>query len=271
VPPEMREDSGEIALAEKEPVPRLVEWTDLKGSLHNHSTWSDGHQRPEEIARAMRELGLAYWGVTDHSKSSFQANGLDVARVRQQIKELKQLNQRLSDEGSDFRLLTGTEVDILKDGKLDFPDDLLAELDVVIASIHQSFTQSEEETTHRLIGAARNRYVHILGHLTGRLLLEREPYKVNQHAVIEACAETGTWIELNASPYRFDMDWRLWPHAKSKGVKCVINCDAHLFEHAGFLRLGAGIARKGWLEKSDVINTLPLEKLRKELGRKRAG
>jgi DNA polymerase (family X) len=271
VPPEMREDLGEIALAEKEPAPRLVEWTDLKGSLHNHSTWSDGHQRPEEIAKAMSELGLAYWGVTDHSKSSFQANGLDVARVRQQIKEVKQINQRLSDEGLEFRLLTGTEVDILKDGQLDFPDDLLVELDVVIASIHQSFTQSEEETTHRLIGAARNRYVHILGHLTGRLLLEREPYKVNQHAVIEACAETGTWIELNASPYRFDMDWRLWPYAKSKGVKCVINCDAHRFEHAGFLRLGAGIARKGWLEKSDVINTLPLEKLRKELGRKRAG
>jgi DNA polymerase (family 10) len=161
-------------------------------------------------------------------------------------------------------------VDILKDGKLDFPDDVLAELDVVIASIHQSFSQSEEETTKRLIGAAQNPYVHILGHLTGRLLLERDAYKVNQHAVIDACAETGTWIELNASPYRFDMDWRFWPYAKSKGVKCVINCDAHRFEHAGFLRLGAGIARKGWLAKEDVINTLPLKELMKELGKKRA-
>ncbi len=269
IPPEMREDMGEIALAEKGPLPRLVEWSDLKGSLHNHSTWSDGHQRPEEIAQSMRELGLAYWGVTDHSKSSFQANGLDPARVRQEIREIRKINDRLADEGSDFRLMVGTEVDILKDGKLDFPDDLLAELDVVIASIHQSFTQSEAETTNRLIGAARNPNVHILGHLTGRLLLEREPYKINHHAVIDACAETGTWIELNASPYRFDMDWRFWPYAKSKGVKCVINCDAHRFEHAGFLRLGAGIARKGWLEKKDVINTLPLDKLRKELARKR--
>ena len=269
VPPEMREDLGEIPLAEKGPVPRLLEWTDLKGSLHNHSTWSDGHQTPADIAKSMRELGLAYWGVTDHSKASFQANGLDEARVRQQLKEIKQLNKALADEGTEFRLLTGCEVDILRDGKLDFPDDLLAELDVVIASIHQSFNQSEAETTQRLIGAAQNPYVHILGHLTGRLLLEREAYKVDQHAVIDACAGTGTWIELNASPQRFDMDWRLWPYAKSKGVKCVINCDAHRFEHAGFLRLGAGIARKGWLTKEDVVNTLPLNKLKQELARKR--
>jgi DNA polymerase (family 10) len=270
IPPEMREDMGEIALAEKGPLPRLIEWTDLKGSLHNHSTWSDGHQRPEEIAKAMRELGLAYWGITDHSKSSFQANGLDAVRVRQQLKEIATINATLAKEGTDFRLLTGTEVDILKDGKLDFPDDLLAELDVVIASIHSSFSQTEAETTQRLIGAAQNPYVHILGHLTGRLLLDREAYKVDQRAVIDACAETGTWIELNAHPKRFDLDWRLWPYAKSKGVKCVINCDAHRFEHAGFLRLGAGIARKGWLTKEDVVNTLPLKALLKELGRKRA-
>ena len=270
IPPELREDTGEIALAEKGPLPRLLEWTDLKGSLHNHSTWSDGHQRPEEIARSMSELGLAYWGVTDHSKSSFQANGLDAARVRQQLKEIASINAALANEGSSFRLLTGTEVDILPDGKLDFPDDLLAELDVVIASIHASFTQSEAETTARLIGAAQNPYVHILGHLTGRLLLEREPYKLDHRAVIEACAETGTWIELNASPLRFDMDWRWWPYAKSKGVKCAINCDAHRFEQAGYLRLGAGIARKGWLTKADVVNTLPLKALMQELGKKRA-
>src|SRR5438034_1264693 len=157
------------------------------------------------------------------------------------------------------------------DGKLDFPDDLLAELDVVVASIHQGFSHSEAEMTKRIIRAARNPYVHILGHLTGRLLLEREPYKLNQHAVIDACAETGTWIELNANPYRFDLDWRLWPYAKSKGVKCVINCDAHRNEQAGFLRLGAGIARKGWLTKADVINTLPLKSLLKELNKKRTG
>ncbi len=269
LPPEMREDLGEFALAEKEPVPRLIEWSDLKGSLHNHSTWSDGHQTLEQIAKAMGEMGLAYWAITDHSKSSFQANGLDAARVRQQIKEVQKINRRLADEGIEFRLLTGTEVDILKEGKLDFPDDLLAELDVVVASIHQRLAESEADTTQRLIRVAQNPYVHILGHLTGRLLLEREPFPVDQRAVIDACAETGTWIELNATPQRFDMDWRQWPYARSKGVKCVINCDAHRFEHVGFLRLGAGIARKGWLTKADVINTLPLDKLMKELKRKR--
>jgi len=270
VPPEMREDMGEFALAEKGPLPRLVEMHDLKGSLHNHSTWSDGHQRPGEIAQAMRELGLAYWAITDHSKSSVQANGLDVVRLRQELDEIKKINERLASEESDFRLLAGAEVDILRDGKLDFPDDMLAELDVVVASIHQSFNQTEAEITERFIAAAQNPYVHFLGHLTGRLLLEREPNKVDHRAVIDACAATGTWIELNASPYRFDMDWRFWPYAKSKGVKCVINCDAHRLEHAGFLRLGAGIARKGWLTKDDVINTLPLDKLRKELQKKRS-
>jgi DNA polymerase (family 10) len=270
IPPEMREDMGEIALAEKGPLPRLVEWTDLKGSLHNHSTWSDGHQRPEEIAKAMSEMGLSYWAITDHSKASFQANGLDAARIRQQIKEIRQINEQLAKEGHDFRLLTGTEVDILKDGRLDFPDDVLEELDVVVASIHSSFNQEEAEMTARLIGAAHNPFVHILGHLTGRLLLEREPYKVDQRAVIDACGETGTWIELNSHPLRFDLDWRLWPYAKSKGVKCVIDCDAHHFEQVGFLRLGAGIARKGWLTKEDVVNTLPLKALMKELGKKRA-
>ena len=260
IPPELREDMGEFAAAESGRIPRLLEWTELRGSLHNHSTWSDGHQRIEEIVTQMTELGCQYWAVTDHSKSSWQANGLDAVRLRQQLKEIKKINQVLANEGTSFRLLTGMEVDILKDGRLDLPDEMLAELDVVVASIHQSFTQSEAETTQRLISAAHNRYVHMLGHLTGRLLLQREAYKVNQRAVIDACAAAGTW---------FDLDWRLWPYAKSRGVKCVINCDAHRPEHAGYLRLGAGIARKGWLEKGDVINTLPLDKLLVELRRKR--
>jgi DNA polymerase (family X) len=269
IPPELREDMGEFAAAEKGSLPRLIEWTDLRGSLHNHSTWSDGHSRPEEIARFMHGLGCDYWAITDHSKSSFQANGLDADRLRLEIAEIKEINRRLADEGIAFRLLTGVEVDILIASKLDLPDDVLAELDVVVASIHQGFNQSEAENTKRLICAAENRFVHMLGHMTGRLLLEREPYKINAHAVIDACAATGTWIELNASPYRFDMDWRLWPYAKSKGVKCVINCDGHRNEHSGYLRLGAGVARKGWLTKQDVINTLPLDALRLELKKKR--
>lgn len=269
IPPEMREDAGEFALAEKHPVPRLLEWTDLRGSLHNHSTWSDGHQRPADIAKAMSELGLSYWAVTDHSKSSFQAHGLDAGRLLRQLDEICTVNAQLEKEGLSFRLLTGVEVDILKDGSLDLPDELLARLDVVVASIHQGFAGSEKENTERLIAAARNMNVRIMGHLTGRRLLEREAYRVNHHAVIDVCAETGTWIELNASPRRFDMDWRHWPYAKAKGVKCVINCDAHRFEQAGYLRLGAGIARKAGLTREDVVNTLPLDKLRSSLQSKK--
>ncbi len=269
VPPELREDCGEFAVAEKEPFPRLIQWSDIKGSLHNHSNWSDGLMTLDQIAKAMIEMGLSYWAITDHSKSSFQANGLDAERLRKQIKEVKAVNERLANEGIDFRLLTGTEVDILAEGRLDFPDDVLAELDVVIASAHQRLAIDEAANTKRIIRAAENKYVHMLGHLTGRLLLEREPQKVNVQAVIDACAETGTWIELNASPDRLDMDWRHWAYAKSKGVKCVINCDCHRFEHVGFLRLGADVARKGGLTKADVINTLSLEKLSKELRRKR--
>ena len=267
VPPELREDRGEFAAAENGTLPRLLEWTELKGSLHNHSNWSDGHQTLQEIATMALELGFDYWAITDHSQSSFQANGLKPDRLRKQLTEVDDLNRWLADEDHGFRLLTGSEVDILTAGKLDFDDELLARLDVVVASIHQGFTASEAEMTKRIIKAAENPNVHMLGHLTGRLLLEREPYAVNQQAVIDACAETGTWIELNANPWRFDMDWRLWPYAKSKGVKCVINCDAHRASHAGFLRLGAGIARKGWLEKGDVINTLSLAKLAAALKR----
>jgi DNA polymerase (family 10) len=269
IPPELREDCGEFAAAEKNALPRLLEWTQIKGSLHNHSTWSDGRCSLEDIAAYMSELGCEYWGITDHSKSSVQANGLQPERVLQQIKAVQALNRKLADDGSNFRLLTGSEVDVLAEGRLDFDNDLLAQLEVVVASVHQGFTQNEAEMTKRLITVAQNPFVHILGHMTGRLLLEREAIKINQTAVIDACAETGTWIELNASPRRFDMDWRLWHYAKDKGVKCVINCDAHRNEHAGFLRLGAGIARKGWLEKEDVINTLPLAELRKALKRKR--
>jgi DNA polymerase (family 10) len=266
VEPELREDHGEFAAAEKSNLPKLIEWTDLRGALHNHSTWSDGHNTLEEIAQFMDNLGLDYWAITDHSKSSYQANGLDSKRLREQIKEIKKINEQLAGRGSDFRLLTGTEVDILKD-RLDFDDDLLSELDVVVASLHVP-GNNEAENTKRLIRAAENKFVHIIAHMTGRLLLEREPYPVNVQAVIEACAANGTWVELNCNPHRFDLDWRLWPYAKSKGVKCAINPDAHRNEHAGFLRLGAGIARKGWLEQPDVVNTLTLKPLLKELKRK---
>ena len=267
VPPELREDRGEFDAAENGDIPRLIEWTDLKGSLHNHSNWSDGHESLEEIAAHMSNLGCAYWAITDHSKASFQANGLDEGRIKKQLKEIAKINQKLEDDGDAFRLLSGIEVDVLKKG-LDFDDDLLSQLEVVVASMHVAGSD-EKDNTKRLIAAAENPNVHMLGHLSGRLLLERTPQKLNQQAVIDACGETGTWIELNANPYRFDLDWRQWQYAKSRGVKCVINCDAHRNEHAGFLRLGTAIARKGWLTKADVMNTLPLAKLRKELAKKR--
>ena len=267
VPPELREDRGEFDAAENGDIPRLIEWTDLKGSLHNHSNWSDGHESLEEIAAHMSNLGCAYWAITDHSKASFQANGLDEGRIKKQLKEIAKVNQKLEDDGDAFRLLSGIEVDVLKNG-LDLDDDLLSQLEVVVASMHVAGSD-EKDNTKRLIAAAENPHVHMLGHLSGRLLLERAPQKLNQQAVIDACAETGTWIELNANPYRFDLDWRQWQYAKSRGVKCVINCDAHRNEHAGFLRLGTAIARKGWLTKADVMNTLPLAKLRKELAKKR--
>lgn len=267
VPPELREDQGEFEAAEKGALPRLIEWTDLKGSLHNHSDWSDGRNSLESIANHARELGLDYWAITDHSKASFQANGLDASRLEKQIDAIETLNAGLEKEGVSFRLLSGIEVDILKEG-LDLPDALLKRLDVVVASLHVP-ANNESENTARLIRAAENPYVHCLGHLTGRLLLSREPYKVDAGAVIEVCARTGTWIELNASPYRLDMDWRLWQRAKRMGVRCVINCDAHRLEQVDYLRLGAGVARKGWLTREDVVNTLPLDKLRTALGAKR--
>jgi DNA polymerase (family 10) len=269
IPPELREDRGEFEVAERGELPRLLEWTELRGSLHNHSTWSDGRQSLEQIVTEMEELGCEYWAVTDHSKSSFVAHGLDRGRLEEQLRAVAEVNAKLAAEGREFRLLSGSEVDILGDGRLDFDDEVLARLDVVVASLHQGFSQNEVEMTRRLIRAVENRYVHILGHMTGRLLLEREGYPVNQRAVIDACAATETWIELNASPHRLDLDWRHWAYAGEKGVKCVINCDGHRTEHAGYLRLGAGVARKGWLTKEDVINTLPLGALRSALAWKR--
>ncbi|HXC36156.1 MAG TPA: DNA polymerase/3'-5' exonuclease PolX [Candidatus Acidoferrales bacterium] len=267
IEPELREDMGEFAAAEKNALPHLVQWSDLKGSLHNHSTWSDGHDRLEDIARFMDGLGLEYWAITDHSKASFQANGLNAKRLREEMAEIKKINAQFAGDGKEFRLLMGIEVDIVKNG-LDLDDDILSELEVVVASLHVP-ANNEAENTKRLIRAAENPFVHLIAHPTGRLLLEREAYPVNMGAVIDACAATGTWIELNCNPRRYDMDWRLWPAARHKGVKCVINPDAHRNEHAGFMRPGTGVARKGWLERDDVINTLKLKPLLKALNAKR--
>jgi DNA polymerase (family 10) len=258
IEPELREDRGELEAAAAGTLPKLVELSNLRGTFHNHTTASDGRNTLEEMAAAARELGFEYLGIADHSKASFQANGLDESRLRAQIARIRELNESF---GAGFRLFAGSEVDILKDGSLDFPDDLLADLDYVVASVHSVFTLSEAEMTKRLIRAAENPHVTMLGHLTGRLLLRRDPYAVDILAVIDACAATGTLIELNSSPWRLDMDWRWWPLATQKGVKTSINPDGHSIGDLQFLHYGIRAARKGWLTKADVINCLPLAKI----------
>ena len=261
IPPELREDKGEIKAAEEGTLPKLIEWSNLRGTFHCHTTASDGRNSLIEMARGAIALGLEYLGIADHSKSSYQAHGLDAARLAEQVAQIRELNDSTEFREAGFRLFAGTECDILKDGELDFPDEVLSSLDYVVASVHSSFTMGEAEMTKRLICAIENPYVTMLGHLTGRLLLSREPYAVNIPAVIEAAAETGTIIEINASPWRLDMDWRWWPLAKEKGVKCAINPDAHTVAGIEDLIYGVGIARKGWLTKDDVINCLPLGKI----------
>lgn len=265
IPPELREDRGEIAAAAEGKMPKLLEWHHLKGTFHCHTTESDGKNSLLEMATAAADLGLEYLGIADHSKSSYQARGLDEKRLAAQIKEIKKLNQTLKE----IHLFAGSECDILKDGTLDFSNDVLASLDYVVASVHSSFTQSEAEMTKRIIRAIENPYVTMIGHLTGRVLFSRASYALNVPAILDAAAATGTWIELNANPKRLDMDWRWWSLAKEKGVHCVINPDAHNILGIQNLIYGVGIARKGWLTKKDVVNCLPLEKIKPALDLKR--
>lgn len=265
IAPELRENCGEFEAAEKHFLPRLIEAENLRGTFHCHTTASDGHNTLEEMAQAGQALGLEYLGIADHSRSSIQAHGLDKAKLRAQAAAIRTLNQKFDG----FRLFAGIECDILRDGSLDFDDDILAELDFVVVSIHSVFNLSEAEMTRRIIRAISNRFVTILAHPTGRLLLQREPYVLDMPAVLDAAAETGTWVELNAAPKRLDLDWRWWPLAKEKGVKCVINPDAHRAERLQDLWFGVGIARKGWLTKNDVMNCLSLGKIEVELKRKR--
>jgi DNA polymerase (family X) len=263
VEPELREDMGEIEAAENGTLPKLVKLENLRGTFHCHSTWSDGIETVEAMAEAAMELGLQYLGIADHSKSEYQANGLDEKRVRLQLDEVKKLNAKFAKQ--DFRIFFGTECDILSDGSLDFDDKTLALFDYVVASVHQGFTMDADKMTKRICKALAHPKVTMLGHPTGRLLLEREGYAVNMPEVIAAAAKHKKIIEINAHPYRLDMDWRLWKHAKELGVKCSINPDAHNIPDLQFLAVGIGIARKGWLEKKDVVNCLPLKEMEKVL------
>lgn len=265
IEPELRENHGEIEAAEKHALPRLIEWSNLRGAFHNHTTESDGRSSLEDMVAAAKELGLEYLGIADHSKASFQANGLDEKRLAAQVARIADINAA----EKDIHIFAGTECDILKDGSLDFSDEILGSLDYVVGSIHSSFTMPAAEMTKRIIRAMENPHITMLAHPTGRLLLGREPYQLDIPAILDAAAATGTFIELNANPRRLDLDWRWWQMAKEKGVKCVINPDAHSTAGLQDLIFGIGIARKGWLTKDDVINTLPLAKVRSVLEAKR--
>src|SRR5947207_12056258 len=265
IPPELRENWGEFEAAEKHSLAKLIEKENLRGTFHCHTAASDGHNSIEEMADAAQALGLEYLGIADHSRSSIQAHGIDETALRAQIATIRKLNKKLHG----FRLFAGVECDILRDGSLDFSDDVLAQLDYVIVSVHSVFNLSETEMTQRVIRAIENPLVTMLAHPTGRLLLKREPYQIDIPAILDAATRTGTWIELNAAPKRLDLDWRWWPLAKQKGVTCAINPDAHRTERLQDWWFGVGIARKGWLTKDDVINCLPLRNIERALKAKR--
>ena len=252
IPPELREDMGEIQAALAHRLPHLIEKQDIKGILHVHTTASDGRNTLEEMVQACRDMGMQYLGIADHSQSVYYANGLSVQRLRQQAQAIRELNAQFQD----FRIFHGTECDILADGSLDYPDAALAELDFVVISVHQNLKMSETEATERIIKAMRHPAVTILGHLTGRLLLSRDGYKVNYDEIFAAAVEYNVVIEINASPYRLDLDWRYAHKAKERGVRLAINPDAHSTRGLSDTFYGVGIARKGWLEPGDVINTM---------------
>ncbi len=254
IEPEMREDRGEIEAAEKGKLPKLIELKDLRGSFHNHTTASDGKSNLKEMVAYAEKLGWEYLGISDHSKSSFQANGLDEERLLKQIEEIRRFKSRL-------HLFAGSECDILPNGKMDFSDSILKKLDFVIASVHSSLTQDEKTMTARIIRAIEHPCTTMLGHITGRLLLKRESSKVNVEKVIDACIANKKIIEINGNPMRLELDWRYLRKAAEKGLTLCINCDAHAEDQLEYLLAGVNVARKGWLKKSDVINTLPLKEM----------
>ena len=257
IPPELRENMGEIEAAKQRKLPDLYTGKPFCGLLHVHTTYSDGANTLEEIVNACRKMNLQYVGICDHSKSAFYANGLSEERLLQQFTEIDVLNKKLED----FQIFKGIEVDILGDGELDFADDILSQCDFVIASVHSSFSMSQETMTDRICRALENPYVSMLGHPTGRLLLGREPYAVDMKRVITTAGKTGKAIEINSSPYRLDMDWRWGKLAIANGVKTALNPDAHAIEGLSEYRYGIGIARKAWFEGIDVLNTYSSKEL----------
>ncbi|WP_216680149.1 DNA polymerase/3'-5' exonuclease PolX [Hymenobacter siberiensis] len=253
--PELREGLGEIALAADKKLPHLLEDGDLRGSLHNHSTWSDGNHSIREMATWLRDHGYEYLGLCDHSQAAHYANGLSVERVRQQHQEIDQMNAELAP----FRIFKGIESDILSDGSLDYPNDVLASFDFIVASVHSNLKMDEAKATNRLLRAIENPYTTMLGHPTGRLLLRRQGYPINYKAVIDACAQHNVIIEINANPWRLDLDWRWVRYALDQGVQLSINPDAHHTNGYEDMRYGVLMGRKGHLTKEMTFNAKSVE------------
>lgn len=266
--PELREGTAFIEKAAENKLPTLIGYHDLKGTLHNHSTWSDGVNTLEEIALYCRdELKLQYLGICDHSKSAFYAKGLSIERVLQQQEEIDHLNKRITG----FHIFKGIESDILNDGALDYPDEILKKFDFIVASVHSNLKMQEDKATARLIKAIENPFTTILGHPTGRLLLSRKGYDIDYKKVIDACAANNVVIEINANPVRLDLDWRWHQYALDKGVMLSINPDAH--RNSGFhdMHYGINVARKGGLNKEMCLNALSLEEITKVFEKKKNG
>jgi DNA polymerase (family 10) len=264
--PEMREDRGEIALALENKLPVLIDYKDLTGALHNHSTWSDGLHTIETMANYCMGQGYQYLGMADHSKSAFYASGLSEEKVAMQHKEIAALNQKFAGK---FKVFAGIESDILYDGNLDYEPEVLKSFDYVVASVHSVLKMNEEKAMSRLIKAIENPYTTILGHPTGRLLLMREGYPIDHHKIIDACAANGVIMELNANPYRLDIDWRYIDYALNKGVMISINPDAHEVEGFHDMFFGVEVARKGGLYKEMCFNAQSLDFISAHFAKKR--
>lgn len=254
IPPEMREDRGELELAAAHRLPTLIERADLQGAFHAHTVYSDGSATIAAMADEAKKLGLSYLGISDHSQSAFYAHGLKPQDIKRQHAEINAFNRG----SKDFRIFKGIESDILADGALDYDDQTLASFDFVIASVHSRFKMAAEEMTRRILTAIENPYTTMLGHMTGRLLLSREPYGLDVHRIIERAAELGKIIELNANPYRIDIDWRHLAYARERGLRVSINPDAHSVAGLSDIEYGIGAARKGGLTRADVVNTMTL-------------
>jgi DNA polymerase (family 10) len=263
IPPEMREDRGEIALAKANQIPKLVEVKDIRGDLHCHSDWTDGTAPIADMAAAAQACGYEYMALTDHSRRQTMSHGLDPARVTKQLREIDKLNAKFKG----FTILKGIEVDILKDGALDLPDSTLEKLDVVVASVHSFFDLPRDQQTDRVIRAMQNPHVHVIGHPTGRLIGEREPYEIDMDRVLSAARELGCYLEINSQPDRLDLNDLHAHAAKAKGVKLAVSTDSHTVNSFKWVRYGIDQARRAWLTADDVINTRPLAELRKLLKR----